>query len=142
MRVMTIVKATQASEAGQMPSAELLNAMGKFNAELTDAGVLVAGDGLKASKHGVRISYETTGSPKVVDGPFAETKELVSGFWILEVADMDEAVAWLRRAPFGPDDAVELRPILGPEDFGEAFTPEMQEAEEELRRRGAEQHGG
>lgn len=142
MRVMTIIKATAASEAGQMPSSELLDDMGKFNAELVAAGVLVAGDGLKPSKHGVRITFDPDGSTKVLDGPFAETKELVSGFWILEVADMDEAVAWIRRVPNtdGEHAQIEIRPIFGAEDFD--MTPEQVEAEKQLFERAAEQHGG
>lgn len=141
MRVMTIIKATESSEAGTMPSTDLLNEMGKFNTELVEAGVLVAGDGLKPSKHGVRITFDPGGSTKVVDGPFAETKELVSGFWILEVADMDEAIAWIRRVPNtdGEHQQIEIRPIFGPEDFD--MSPEQVEAEERLRERAAEQHG-
>ena len=99
MRVMVIVKASERSEAGEMPTAEELNAMGRFNTELVNAGIMLAGDGLRPSKDGVRITYEGGGTASATDGPFAETKELVAGFWILEVRSLDEAVEWMRRAP-------------------------------------------
>ena len=140
MRVMVIVKASEESEAGQMPTAEELNAMGEFNTELVNAGIMLAGEGLHPSKAGVRISYEGGGKASVTDGPFAETKELVAGFWILEVKSLDEAVEWMRRAPF-PDGTVEIRPVFESEDFGEEFTPEARAAEEALRAKIEEQHG-
>ncbi|HTI35036.1 MAG TPA: YciI family protein [Miltoncostaea sp.] len=139
MRVMVIVKATERSEAGEMPTAEELDAMGRFNTELVDAGIMLAGDGLRPSSQGVRISYEGGGAASATDGPFAETKELVAGFWILEVKSLDEAVEWMRRAPFSPGDTVEIRPFFEAEDFGEVFTPEARAAEEALRARIEEQ---
>ena len=142
MRVMVIVKATERSEAGEMPTAEELNAMGKFNTEMVNAGIMLAGDGLRPSRDGVRISYEGGGTSSATDGPFAETKELVAGFWILEVKSVDEAVEWLRRAPFDPGDTVEIRPVFEVEDFGEELTPEARAAEEALRAKIQEQHGG
>ena len=114
--------------------------MGKFNTELVNAGIMLAGEGLHPSKAGVRISYEGGGKASVTDGPFAETKELVAGFWILEVKSLDEAVEWMRRAPF-PDGTVEIRPVFEAEDFGEEFTPEARAAEEALRAKIEEQHG-
>ena len=140
MRIMVIVKASERSEAGEMPTAEELNAMGRFNTELVNAGIMLAGDGLRPSKDGVRITYEGGGKASATDGPFAETKELVAGFWILEVKSLDEAVEWMRRAPFGPGDTIEIRPFFEAEDFGENLTPEARAAEEELRARIEEQH--
>ncbi len=134
MRVMVLVKATADSEAGNMPSTELLEAMGKYNEELVAAGVMVGGDGLKPSKAGKRIAFDGP-ERKVIDGPFAEPRELVAGFWLWEVKDMDEAVAWAKRCPNpmpGPSE-LELRPFVSAEDFGEAFTPELQAQEEALR---------
>jgi hypothetical protein len=129
---MVLVKASEQSEQGVMPTTEELTEMGAFNDELVKAGVMLAGDGLRASSHGKRVRFE--GSTKtVLDGPFTETKELVAGFWIWEVASIDEAVEWLKRAPFGGGAEVELRPFHTPEDFGEAFTPELQEHEQQLR---------
>src|SRR5262245_41720630 len=115
MRVMAIVKASEQSEAGVMPTAEELNEMGKFNTELVNAGVMLAGEGLRPSSGGVRIQYEG-GTTSVVDGPFAETKELVAGFWILQVKSVDEAVEWIKRAPFR-DATVEIRQVAEAEDF-------------------------
>lgn len=132
MRFMVLVKASEDSEAGVLPTTEELTAMGKFNEELARAGVLLDGDGLKPSSKAVRIDYEAGGKPNVVDGPFAEVKELVAGYWILELKDMDEAVAWLKRAPF-KGATIEIRPYLTAEDFGAAFTPELQQAEADLR---------
>jgi hypothetical protein len=140
MRVMVIVKASEESEAGQMPTAEELNEMGKFNTELVNAGIMLAGEGLRPSKEGVRLTYEGGGKASATDGPFAETKELVAGFWILEVKSLDEAVEWMRRAPF-PEGTVEIRPVFEAEDFGEEFTPEARAAEEQLRAKIEEQHG-
>lgn len=137
MRFMVLVKATKESEAGVMPSAELINEMGKFNAELVKAGVLLAGEGIAASSKGARVKI--SGDKRtVIDGPFAETKELVSGFWILQVKSLEEAIEWVKRAPNpspGQETEIEIRKILEPEDFGDAFTPEARAAENELRER-------
>ena len=134
MRFMVIVKADIDSEAGVMPSAELINAMGKFNEELVKAGVMLAGEGLHPSSKGKRITF-STGKPTITDGPFAETKELVAGFWIWQVRSIEEAVEWLKRSPFGPGAEVEIRPVFEPEDFGAQLTPELKEQEEQLRTR-------
>ncbi|MFN3521955.1 MAG: YciI family protein [Phenylobacterium sp.] len=134
MRVMVIVKATADSEAGLMPSAEMLEAMGKFNEELVNAGVMLDGDGLKPSSQGKRIAFDGP-NRTVIDGPFAETKELIAGYWVWQVKDMDEAVAWAKRCPNpmpGPSE-LELRPFYEEADFGEAFTPEMAEREVRMR---------
>lgn len=134
MRVMVIVKASQASEAGAMPDGELLAAMGRFNEELVKAGVMLAGEGLHPSRKGVRVRY--SGSQRsVVDGPFAETQELVAGFWLWQVRSMDEAIEWARRCPnpHAEDCEVEIRPVFEADDFGEAFTPELREQEDRLR---------
>ena len=125
MRVMVIVKATADSEAGLMPSSELLEAMGKFNEELAKAGIMQAGDGLKPSSHGKRVAFDGPGRI-VMDGPFAETKELIAGYWLWEVKDMEEAVAWVKRCPNpmpGPSE-IEIRPLYEMADFGDALTPE------------------
>src|ERR1700759_5117385 len=132
MRYMVIVKATKESEAGVMPTAQMLTDMGKFNAELAKAGIMLAGEGLAPSSQGTRIPFKGK-DRKVVDGPFAETKELVSGFWILQVRSKEEAVEWIKRAPFGQDAEVEIRRISEPEDFGAEFTPEARAAEDKLR---------
>ncbi|HET9693039.1 MAG TPA: YciI family protein [Steroidobacteraceae bacterium] len=136
MRVMVMVKATRSSEAGQMPDEALLAAMGRFNEELVKAGVMQAGEGLHPSSRGKRIRF-AGGKRTVIDGPFAETKELVAGFWIWQVASMDEALDWARRCPDpmpGEDESfLELRPIFEAEDFGAEFTPELREQEERLR---------
>ncbi|MRX52205.1 YciI family protein [Paracoccus sp. S-4012] len=128
MRVMVFVKATGDSERGEMPSAEMFEAMGKFNEELAEAGIMVAGEGLKPSSEGKRIAFDGP-SRLVIDGPFAETKELVAGYWLWNVRDMDEAVAWAKRCPNpmpGPSE-LEIRPIYEMEDFGETLTPELVE---------------
>jgi hypothetical protein len=131
MRVLVFVKANEETEAGVMPSTELLAAMGNYNEELVKAGVMLAGEGLHPSSKGKRIRFD--GSKRtVIDGPFAETKELVAGFWIWQVRSMDEAVEWLKRAPFETDE-VEIRPVFEAEDFGAEFTPELREQEERLR---------
>ncbi len=127
MRVMVIVKATKDSEAGLPPSSELLEEMGKFNEQLVNAGIMKSGDGLKPSSHGKRIAFDGA-SRTVYDGPFAETKELIAGYWLWEVKDMDEAVAWAKRCPNpmpGPSE-LEIRPFYEMEDFAEAMTPEAQ----------------
>lgn len=133
MRVIVMVKANKDSEAGVMPKRELLEAMGKFNQELVDAGIMQAGEGLHPSSKGVRIKFSTGAKPTVIDGPFAETKELVAGFWLWKVKSMDEAIAWLKRAPFNLNEEVEIRPIFEAEDFGEEFTQELREQEEQQR---------
>lgn len=134
MRVMVIVKATEASEAGVMPSQELMTEMNKFNEDLMKAGVLLTGDGLHPSSKGVRVDFAT--SPRtVIDGPFAETKELIAGFWLWQVKSMDEAIEWVRRCPNPHNDGglLEIRQVFEADDFGEALTPELREAEERLR---------
>jgi hypothetical protein len=134
MRVMVMVKATNDSEAGIMPSTELLEAMGKYNEELVNAGIMKAGEGLHPSAKGKRVAFDGP-NRTVTDGPFAETKELVAGFWIWEVKDMDEAVEWVKRCPNpmpGPSE-IEIRPIFEAEDFGAEFTPELREQEDRLR---------
>ncbi len=131
MRVMAIVKASKDSEAGVMPTTEQLAEMGKFNEELVKAGIMLAGDGLQASNQGARIYYNDN-KVSVVDGPFAETKELVAGYWIWQVKSMEEAVEWAKRIPFH-DGQVELRRAFEAEDFGEEFTPELQEQDARLR---------
>ena len=132
MRVIVIVKATKDSEAGVMPSQKLLADMGKFNEELANAGVMLAGEGLAPSKEGKRVKF---GGPKqtVTDGPFSETKELIAGFWIWKVKSMDEAVDWIKRAPFEDGDVVEIRRIFEVEDFGAEFTPELRAQEDRIR---------
>jgi hypothetical protein len=131
MRVMVLVKATRETEAGQMPKESELAAMGEFNEELVKAGVMLAGEGLHPSNKGKRVRF--AGKERtVIDGPFTETKELLAGFWLWQVKDMDEAVAWLRRAPFESDE-VEIRPVFEAADFGAEFTPELQAQEERLR---------
>jgi hypothetical protein len=132
---MVIVKATKNSEAGLMPGEQLLADMGKYNEELVKSGIMLAGDGLQPSSRGKRIRF--SGSRRtVVDGPFAETKELVAGFWIWQVRSMEEALEWARRCPDpmpGEEAELEIRPIFEAEDFGDAFTPELREQEERLR---------
>jgi hypothetical protein len=132
MRFMVLVKADKNSEAGVLPSREMLAEMGKFNEELVKAGVMLAGEGLQASSKGARVRF--SGKKRtVIDGPFSETKELVAGFWLWQVRSKEEAIEWLKRAPF--DDAeVELRQVFEAEDFGEVFTPELREQEERLRK--------
>jgi len=135
MKVMVIVKATKNSEAGVMPSEQLLAAMGQYNEELVRAGIMLAGDGLHPSTKAKRIEI-SGGKRTVVDGPFAETKELVAGYWIWQVRSMDEAVEWARRCPDpmpGEDAQLELRPIFEAEDFGKEFTPELRAQEDRLR---------
>lgn len=136
MRFMVIVKATADSEAGIMPSEELMAAMGRFNEELVEAGVMLAGEGLHPSSKGVRVQF--SGSQRsVTDGPFIETKELVAGFWLWEVASLAECIEWVKRCPnpMPGDSEIEIRQIYAAEDFGEAFTPELREQEERLRAR-------
>jgi PhnB protein len=138
MRFMVVVKASKDSEAGVMPDTELLAAMGKYNEELVKAGVMLAGEGLHPSSKGLRIRF--SGKQRtVIDGPFAETKELIAGFWLWQVRSREEAVEWLKRAPFDGGTEVELRPVFEAEDFGAALTPELREQEEHLRAQAAEQ---
>ena len=130
MRVIVLVKASEQSEAGVMPSQEELTEMGKFNEELVNAGIMLAGEGLHPTSKGVRVTFPER---KVVDGPFTETKELVAGYWLWQVNSMDEAVTWLKKAPFDEHAEVEIRPLSEADDFGEAFTPELREQEERIR---------
>ena len=133
MRVMVIVKASKESEAGEMPGQKMLEDMGKFNEQLVKAGIMLAGDGLKPSSAGKRVKFSGT-KRSVVDGPFAETKELIAGFWIWQVRSMEEAVEWVRRCPnpMVSDSEIEIRPFFEAEDFGEALTPELKAQEEKL----------
>ena len=134
MRVMVLVKATKDSEAGIMPSPELFEAMGRFNEELIEAGIMQTGDGLKSSSEGKRIAFDGPGRT-VIDGPFVHTGELVAGFWLWEVADMDEAVEWVKRCPNpmpGPSE-IEIRPLYELSDFADAVPPEVAEQEQQLR---------
>lgn len=135
MKVMVIVKATKSSEAGVMPSEKLLTEMGKYNEELVKAGIMLAGDGLHPSAKGKRIRF--SGDKRtVIDGPFAETKELIAGYWIWQVRSMEEAVEWARRCPSpmpGEESELEIRPVFEPEDFGEELTPELRAHDEKLR---------
>jgi hypothetical protein len=135
MRVMVIVKATTDSESGVMPSTELLAEMGRYNEELVKAGVMLAGEGLHPSSKGARVRFSGK-TRTVVDGPFAETKELIAGFWLWQVSSMDEAIEWARRCPnpMPGDSELEIRRVFEAEDFGESFTPELREQEEQLRR--------
>ena len=132
MRVIVFVKATRESEAGQMPTTEMLAEMGKYNEQLVKAGVMQVGEGLHPSSKGKRVKF--SGSQRtVIDGPFAETKELIAGFWIWKVQSMDEAVEWLKKAPFGGGMEIEIRPIFEAEDFGRELTPDLRERRERLR---------
>jgi hypothetical protein len=138
MRVMVLVKATKDSEAGSMPSTELLTAMGRFNEELSNAGILLAGEGLHPSSKGKRVAFDGP-SRTVIDGPFSETRELVAGFWLWNVKDMAEAVEWVKRCPNpmpGPSE-IEIRPLFEAEDFGDAMTPELSDLEGRLREKTA-----
>ena len=136
MRVMVLVKATSTSEAGEMPSVELMESMGRFNEELIDAGVMQAGEGLKPSSQGKRVAFDGP-NRTVIDGPFRAVNELVAGFWIWEVSDLDEAIAWVKRCPNpmpGPSE-IEIRPVYELSDFGEDIPPELANQEERLRER-------
>ena len=137
MRVMVIIKANAESEAGQMPSEKMLTDMGNFNEELVNAGVMLAGEGLHPTSKGKRVKF-SSGNRIVTDGPFAETRELIAGFWIWKVNSMDEAVEWVKRIPYDAtevqgDTEVEIRQIFGAEDFGAEFTPELREQEDRIR---------
>ena len=134
MRVMVIVKANKDTEAGIMPSKEVLTAMGNYNDELVKAGVMLAGEGLHPTSRGKRIRFDGK-RRTVIDGPFTESKELIAGFWLWQVKDMDEAIEWVKRCPnpMGQESEVEIRPVFEAEDFGEEFTPEARAQEERLR---------
>jgi hypothetical protein len=133
MKVMVMVKATPGSERGEMPSEELLTAMGNYNEELVKAGIMLAGEGLKPSSAGARVRFSGK-NRTVIDGPFAETKELVAGFWMWEVKSLEEAIAWVKRCPnpMMEESDIEIRPVFSIEDFSEAMTPELREQEERL----------
>jgi hypothetical protein len=132
MRVMVIVKASKESEAGALPDKEILGKMGKYNEQLVKAGIMLAGDGLQASSKGKRVKF--SGEKRtVIDGPFTETKELIAGYWIWQVRSIDEAVEWLKRAPFDGGTEVEIRPVFEAADFGENLTPELKERDQRLR---------
>ena len=132
MRFMVIVKADKNSEAGVMPSTEMLTAMGKFNEEMVKAGVMLAGEGLHPTSKGARIKYSGK-QPSVSHGPFGVTSDLVAGFWLIQVTSLEEAVEWMKRAPFDGGAEIEIRQVFDAEDFGEALTPELREQEERLR---------
>jgi hypothetical protein len=133
MRVMVLVKASAESEAGEMPSTELLEEMGRYNEELAKAGVMLAGEGLHPSSKGARVRFTGKGKDTtVIDGPFTEAKELIAGFWLWQVSSLDEAIEWVRRAPF-EDTEIEIRRVFEAEDFGDALTPELREQEERVR---------
>jgi len=137
MRVMVIIKANEDSEAGIMPSETLLKDMGQFNEELVNAGMMLAGEGLHPSSKGKRVRFSGQ-NRTVIDGPFAETRELIAGFWLWQVKSMDEAIDWVKRVPFDSDESraeveIEIRPVFEAEDFGAEFTPELREQEERLR---------
>jgi hypothetical protein len=134
MRFMVIVKADKDSEAGVMPTEQMLADMGNFNDELVKAGVMLAGEGLHPSSKGARIRF--SGAERtVIDGPFAETKELIAGFWLIQVKSLDEAIEWIKRAPMGGDTELEIRQVFEADDFGAEFTPELREQEERQRAR-------
>jgi hypothetical protein len=139
MRFMVIVKASKDSEAGVMPSREILEAMGKYNEELVKAGVMLAGEGLAPSSKGARVRFDGT-KRTVTDGPFAEAKELIAGFWLWQCRSKQEAIEWLKRAPFDGGTEVELRQVFEAADFGEEFTPELREQEDRLREQIAKKH--
>jgi hypothetical protein len=131
MKVMVIVKASPESEAGEMPGTELLAEMGRFNEALVKAGIMLAGEGLHPSSRGARVRFEGR-QRSVIDGPFGETKELVAGFWLWQVRNLDEAIEWIKRAPFDGGTEIELRPVFEADDFGDALTPELREQEARL----------
>lgn len=134
MKVMVMIKATKDSEAGVMPSEQLLTDMGKYNEELVKAGIMLAGEGLHPSSKGVRVRFSGT-NRTAINGPFAETKELMAGYWLWQVNSMEEAIAWVKRCPnpMPGDSEIEIRPVFEVDDFGEAFTPELREQEERIR---------
>ena len=132
MRVMVLVPADENSEKGVMPDEKLLAEMGNFNEELVKAGVMLAGEGLHPTSKAARVRFDGD-KRTVIDGPFTESKELIAGYWLWQVRDMDEAIEWIKRAPFGGGTEIEIRPVFEAEDFGEEFTPELREQEERLR---------
>ena len=134
MRVMVIVKASAESEAGVLPNTEILTKMGKYNEELVKAGIMLAGDGLQPTSKGKRVRFSAE-NRTVIDGPFSETKELIAGYWVWQVRSIDEAVEWLKRAPFDGGTEVEIRPVFEAGDLGENFTPELRERDQQLRQR-------
>jgi hypothetical protein len=136
MRVMVIVKADKNSEAGVMPSRELLTAMGKFNEELVKAGVMLAGEGLHPTSKGKRVRF-SGGKHTIIDGPFTESKELIAGFWLWQVRSMEEAIEWLKRSPFDGGAEIEIRQVFEADDFGAELTPELREQEQRLRKQTA-----
>ena len=136
MRFMVIVKANRDTEAGKMPATELLAAMGKFNEEMAKAGVIEAGEGLHPTAKGARVRY-SSGEPSVTRGPFDLSSDLVAGFWLIKTKSLDEAIAWMKRAPFESGAEIEIRQVFAAEDFGEAFTPELREQEERTRAQAA-----
>jgi hypothetical protein len=140
MRYMVIVKADQNTEAGVMPTETELAEMGAYNEELVKAGVMLAGEGLLESSKGARVRFDADGGTTVIDGPFAETKELVAGFWILEVSSREEVIEWVKKAPFKGTE-IEIRQVASAEDFGDAMTPELREQEDRLRTTVEAQHG-
>ncbi len=140
MRFMVIVKANKDSEAGKMPTEEMLTKMGKFNEELAKAGVMLAGEGLHPTSKGARVKF-SNGKTTVTDGPFAETKELIAGFWLWQVKSKEEAIEWLKRAPFDNNEEVEIRQVFEAADFGDEFTPELKEQEDRIRQQVAGQQG-
>jgi len=135
MRFMVIVPANAESEAGVLPDEKMLTEMGKFNEEMVKAGVMLAGEGLQPTSKGSRLTFKG-GKVTVTDGPFTESKELIAGFWLLQVKSKDEAIAWMRKAPFDGGTTIEIRQVFETEDFGEALTPELRESEDRLRREG------
>ena len=138
MRFMVIVKANKDSEAGALPDEKILTEMTRFNEELVKAGVMLAGEGLQASSKGVRVKFGPGSQKTVIDGPFAETKELVAGFWLWQCKSRDEAIEWLKRAPFGGGEEVEIRQVFEADDFGANLTPEVRAREERIARQAAE----
>ena len=136
MRFMVIVPASKESEAGILPDRKILEDMGKFNKELSKAGMMLAGEGLQPTSKGARIEF-SGGKTRVIDGPFTESKELIAGFWLIQARSRDEAIAWMRRAPFGGGVQIEIRQVFEAEDFGDALTPELKEQEERLRAQAA-----
>jgi hypothetical protein len=137
MRFMVIVPGNKESEAGVLPDEKILAAMGKFNEEMVKAGVMLAGEGLHPTSKGARLKF-SGGKVTVIDGPFAESKELIAGFWLIQAKSMDEAVAWMKRAPFGGGTEIEIRPVFEAEDFGAELTPELRAREERVREKAAE----
>lgn len=140
MRFMVIVKASEDSENGVLPTEQQLTEMAAYNEKLVKAGIMLAGEGLHPSSKGARVRFDKEGNATVVDGPFAETKEMVAGFWILEVSSREEVLEWIKKAPFR-DSEVEVRQVFADDDFGDAFTPELREKENQMREAVAAQHG-